>query len=119
MALTPREKAGPDVVTQENVLLDAAERIGKIRDGRVAVHLHLSRLKAQNRQEGYLRVAGRMLEPMVSAYRGQIFLLTNSDIVFLVNQPNIGDLRDHLHRLRGLFAKDPLTKDDSGDGADL
>jgi hypothetical protein len=60
-----------------------------------------------------------MLEPMVSAYRGQIFLLTNSDIVFMVNQPSPGDLKDHIHRLRGLFAKDPLANDDSGDGLDL
>lgn len=110
---------GPEIVTQEHLLLDATERVGRIRDGRMAVHLHLSRLKPQNRQEGYLRVAGRMLEPMVSAYRGQIFLLTNSDIVFLVNQPSPADLKDHIHRLRGLFAKDPLANDDSGDGLDL
>jgi hypothetical protein len=119
MIASSRDPAGPEIVTQENVLLDAAERIGRIRDGRVAVHLHLSRLKMQNRQEGYLRVAGRMLEPMVSAFRGQIFLLANADIVFLVNQPNPLDLRNHLHKLRGLFAKDPLTREDGGDGADL
>lgn len=119
MQPSPRDPGGPETVTQEHLLLDAAERVGRIRDGRMAVHLHLSRLKPQNRQEGYLRVAGRMLEPMVSAYRGQIFLLTNADIVFLVNQPSPTDLKDHIHRLRGLFAKDPLTNDDSGDGADL
>jgi hypothetical protein len=111
--------AGPEIVTQENVLLDAAERIGRIRDGRGAVHLHLSRLKPENRQDGYLRVAGRMLEPLVSAYRGQMFFLTNADIVFLVNQPNFADLREHIHKLRGLFAKDPLVHEDSGDGVDL
>jgi hypothetical protein len=119
MNASPRDSAGPEIVNQENALLDAAERIGRIRDGRVAVHLHLSRLKPQNRREGYLRVVGRMLEPMVSAYRGQMFLLGNSDIVFLVSQPNLGDVRDHIHKLRGLFAKDPLTSDDSGDGTDL
>jgi len=119
MPAPPRDSVGAEIITQENVLLDAAERVGKIRDGRFAVHLHLSRLRAQNRQEGYLRVAVRMLEPMVGSYRGQIFQLSNSDIVFLVNQPNPGDLRDHIHKLRGLFGKDPLTNDDSGDGADL
>jgi hypothetical protein len=119
MQPSPRDPGGPEIVTQEHLLLDATERVGRIRDGRMAVHLHLSRLKPQNRQEGYLRVAGRMLEPMVSAYRGQIFLLTNSDIVFLVNQPSPVELKDHIHRLRGLFAKDPLANDDSGDGLDL
>jgi hypothetical protein len=119
MPAPPRDSVGADTTTQESVLLDAAERVGKIRDGRFAVHLHLSRLKSQNRQEGYLRVAVRMLEPMVGSYRGQIFQLSNDDLVFLVNQPNPGDLRDHIHKLRGLFGKDPLTNDDSGDGTDL
>jgi hypothetical protein len=119
MSGSPRDQVGAEIATPENVLLDATERVGRIRDGRFAVHLHLSRLRPQNRQEGNLRVAGRMLEPMVSAYRGQIFRLTNDDIVFMVLQPNPSDLRDHLHRLRGLFAKDPLTQDDSGDGTDL
>jgi len=118
MNLSPRDPGGPETVTQEHLLLDATERIGRVRDGRMGVHLHLSRLKPQNRQEGYLRVAGRMLEPMVSAYRGQIFLLSNSDIIFIVSQPSALDLKDHIHRLRGLFAKDPLTNDDSGDGTD-
>jgi len=119
MNLSPRDPGGPEVITQEHLLLDAAERAGRVREGRLAVHLHLSRLRPQNRQEGYLRVAGRMLEPMVSAYRGQIFLLSNADIVFLVNQPSALELKDQIHRLRGLFAKDPLTNDDSGDGTDL
>jgi len=119
MHASPRDPGGSETVTQEHLLLDAAERVGRVRDGRVAVHLHLSRLKPQNRQDGYLRVAGRMLEPMVSAYRGQIFLLSNADIVFIINQPSPIDLKDHIHRLRGLFAKDPLTNDDSGDGVDL
>jgi len=119
MPVPPRDSVGPEIVTQENVLLDAAERVGKIRDGRYALHLHLSRLKPQNQQEGYLRVAARMLEPMVNAYRGQMFQLSNNDIVFIVHQPNSGELRDHIHKLRGLFGKDPLTSDDTGDGEDL
>ena len=118
MNASTRDPGGPEISTQEHLLLDAAERVGRIRDGRVAVHLHLSRLKPQNRQEGYLRVAGRMLEPMVGAFRGQIFHLSNADIIFLVNQPSPLDLKDHIHRLRGLFAKDPLTSDDTGDGTD-
>lgn len=119
MSASPRDMVGPEIVTQETMLLDAAERWERLRDGRFAAHLHLSRLKPQNRQEGYLRVAVRMLEPMVSAYGGQIFTLSNDDIVFMVNQPNPSDLRDHLHKLRGLFSKDPLTQEDSGDGSDL
>ncbi len=118
MNASPRDPNGAETVNQENVLLDVAERIGRIREGRLAVHLHLSALQPQNRQEGYLRVAGRMLEPMVGAYRGQIFQLSNADIVFLLTEADLDDVHLHLNTLRGLFAKDPLTREDSGDGQD-
>ncbi len=119
MNASPRDPAGPEIVTQEHLLLDATERVGRVRDGRVGVQIHLSRLRAQNRQEGYLRVAARMLEPFVNANRGHLFVLRNADIVFIVTQPGAKELTDYIHRLRGLFAKDPLTNDDSGDGADM
>ena len=109
---------GPEIVTQESLLLGAAERISRIRDGRLAIHFHLSRLKPQNRQEGHIRIALRMLEPMVNAYRGQMFLLSNSDVVFMLKDANITDVENMVFRLRALFSKDPLTFGDSGDGAD-
>jgi hypothetical protein len=108
----------PDVVTQESLLLGAVERIGRIRQGRVAVHVHLSRLRAQNRQDGHVRIALRMLEPMVNAYRGQMFLLANSDVVFMLKDANLTDVENMIYKLRALFSKDPLTFADSGDGVD-
>ncbi len=108
----------PDVVTQESLLLGAVERVGRIRQGRIAVHVHLSRLRAQNRQDGHVRIALRMLEPMVNAYRGQMFLLTNSDVVFMLKDANLTDVENMIYKLRALFSKDPLTFADSGDGID-
>ena len=108
----------PDVVTQESLLLGAAERIGRIRQGRIALHVHLSRLRPQNRQDGHVRIALRMLEPMVNAYRGQMFLLTNSDVVFMLKDANLTDVENMIYKLRALFSKDPLTFADSGDGVD-
>ena len=109
---------GPEVVTQESLLLGAAERVGRIRDGRLALHLHLSRLRPQNRQDGHIRIALRMLEPMVNAYRGQMFLLGNADIAFLLKDANSTDVENMIFKLRALFSKDPLTFSDSGDGVD-
>ena len=108
----------PDVVTQESLLLGAVERVGRIRQGRMAVHVHLSRLRVQNRQDGHVRIALRMLEPMVNAYRGQMFLLTNSDVVFMLKDANLTDVENMIYKLRALFSKDPLTFADSGDGVD-
>lgn len=110
--------AGPEVVTQESLLLGAAERISRIRHGRLAIHVHLSRLRPQNRQDGHIRIALRMLEPMINAYRGQMFLLGNSDIVFMLKDPNDTDVENMVFKLRALFSKDPLTFTDSGDGRD-
>ena len=93
-------------------------RISRIRDGRVAVHLHLSRLRPQNRQDGHVRIALRMLEPIVNAYRGQMFLLGNSDIVFMLKDPYENDVENMIFKLRALFSKDPLTFADEGDGRD-
>ncbi|MTJ81196.1 MAG: EAL domain-containing protein [Telmatospirillum sp.] len=109
---------GPEVVTQESLLAEAAERIGRIRDGRLAAHLHLSRLRPQNRQEGHVRIALRLLEPVVNAYRGQMFLLSTSDVVFLLKDPSVNDVENTVHKLRALFSKDPLTFSDQGDGRD-
>ncbi len=108
----------PDVVTQESLLLGAVERVGRVRQGRIAVHVHLSRLQSQNRQEGHVRIALRMLEPMVNAYRGQMFLLGNSDVVFMVKDPNLTDVENMIYKLRALFSKDALTFADAGDGID-
>ncbi|HVI51701.1 MAG TPA: hypothetical protein VM661_10860 [Candidatus Sulfotelmatobacter sp.] len=118
MNLPVPDAAGPEIVTQESLLLGAAERIGRIRDGRLAVQVHLSRLKPQNRQDGHIRIALRMLEPMVNAYRGQMFLLGDSDVVFMVKDPNPVDVENMIFKLRALFSKDPLTYDDEGDGID-
>ncbi len=109
---------GPEIVTQESLLLGAVERVGKIREGRLGVVIFLSRLKPQNRQEGHIRIALRMLEPMVNAYRGQMFLFSNSDIVFLLKDPNELDVENMVYKLRALFSKDPLTFADAGDGQD-
>jgi len=118
MNLPVPDAAGPEIVTQESLLLGAAERVGRIRDGRLAVQVFLSRLRPQNRQDGHIRIALRMLEPMVNAYRGQMFLLGNSDIVFMLKDPNPVDVENMIFKLRALFSKDPLTFSDDGDGVD-
>lgn len=117
-ASVQRPPAGPEVVTQESLLLATAERVGRIRDGRVAVHLHLSKLRPHNRQDSHLRIALRMLDPLVQFYRAQLFMLTNSDVIILCKDVKPTEMDNLIYRLRGLFSKDPLTYSDSGDGRD-
>ncbi|CAA7618535.1 conserved hypothetical protein [Candidatus Terasakiella magnetica] len=107
-----------EVVTPEGLLFDATERVGRIREGRVALHLHLSRLLPSNREEGRIRIAFRMFESMVDMYRGQMFLMTNSDIILICKDANFSDLDAIVYKLRALFSTDPLTYAESADGQD-
>ena len=107
-----------EVSTAETLLHDAVERIGRIREGRMALHIHLSRLMPQNRDESKIRIAFRMFESMVDVFRGQIFLLTNSDIVMICKDARLADLDAIVYKLRALFSKDPLTYSDADAGDD-
>ena len=95
--------------TPESVLVETAERVGRIREGRVAVHMRLSGLQPQNRDDGHIRIAARLFETMVDSYQGQMFVLTNNDIVLVCKDARIADLDAAVFKIRALFAKDPLT----------
>lgn len=109
---------GQETVSQEGLLLSAVDRIARSSNGWAAVHLHLSKLRPHNRQDGHLRIVQRILEPLIQSYRDQLFLLSNSDIMILCRDSPLGDIQNIVHRLRALFAKDPLTYADQGDGRD-
>lgn len=109
---------GPERISQESLLFAALERLVRIREGRTAVRLHLSRLRPQNRREGYLRIVLRLLEPMVNAYGGQIFLLDDSDMVFLLRDARRTDVETMIAKLRSFFSRDPLIFADENDGVD-
>lgn len=95
--------------SQAYLLLDYTQRLDRHRAGRRAVHLHLSRLRPQNRREQHIRVAINTFEEVVGQFDGQIFLLDNADLMFLCKDARIADIDDAVMRLRFLFSEDPLT----------
>jgi hypothetical protein len=107
-----------EVVTAESMLFDAIERVGRIREGRLALHLHLSRLLPSNREDAKIRIAFRIFESMVDMFRGQMFLLTNNDIVLICKDARLADLDAIVYKLRALFSKDPLTYTETAEGED-
>ncbi|NDE91124.1 MAG: hypothetical protein EB059_08340, partial [Alphaproteobacteria bacterium] len=104
----------------ERTLLDAIERISMNLDGRVAVHIHLSKLQQHNRRNYYLRIASDTFKTQLAAYGGHIFTLSNHDLFFLCKDVEPSVLTNAVDRLRPLFAQDPLTQynatDDEQDG---
>ncbi|MBT5664966.1 MAG: hypothetical protein HOJ06_06470, partial [Rhodospirillaceae bacterium] len=97
------------ISSQAYLLLDYTQRLNRHRDERRAVHIHLSRLKPQNRREQHIRVAVNTFEDLVTQFDGQIFSLGNSDLVFICKSAKIKDIDDAVTKLRFLFSEDPLT----------
>ena len=98
--------------SQEYLLLDYMQRLGRNVDGRMAVHIHLSRLRPQNRQDHHIRIAAATFEGMVQNYEGQIFTLSNSDLFFICKDAAIEDIDAAIMKVRYLFSEDPLSQGD-------
>jgi len=88
------------------------QRLGRNIDGRMAVHIHLSRLRPQNRQDHHIRIAAATFEGMVQNYEGQIFTLSNSDLFFICKDAAIEDIDAAIMKVRYLFSEDPLSQGD-------
>ena len=95
----------------EQLLLEYAQRLERYTSGRRGIIIHLSRLSPNNRREHHIRVAVNTFENLVKQFDGQIFLLTNHDIVFICKGASIAMIDDAIMRLRYLFSEDPLTAD--------
>lgn len=97
------------VSSQEGALLDYAKRLERYREERRAVHVHLSRLKPQNRRNHHLRVALSTVANALAGDDGETFVLGNMDIIFITRGGNLSHLDDVIMQLRQLFAEDPLA----------
>lgn len=98
--------------SQEYLLLDYLQRLGRNLEGRMAVHIHLSRLRPQNRQDHHIRIAAATFEGMVNNYEGQIFILSNMDLFFICRNAAIEDIDAAIMKVRYLFSEDPLSQGD-------
>jgi hypothetical protein len=95
-------------VGQEKLLLDYVKRLDRFREGRRAVYLHLSRLRAYNRREHHMRIAGTTFDTLIKKFEGGLFRLQNADMVFIAKGAAVSDIDEAVLRLRFLFSEDPL-----------
>ncbi len=68
--------------SQEHQLFEFTQRLAKFRAGRRAIHIHLSQLRAYNRRGHHIRIAVNTFEFLVKQMDGQIFALSNADLIF-------------------------------------
>ena len=106
-----KERAAPP----ERLLMDAVERMGNFREGRVAVQVHFSKLQHHNRRDHYLRIAADNFENNVKSFAGHTFQLSNGDLFFLGKDVEMHSLVEAVDKLRVLFSEDPLAQYHSSD----
>lgn len=101
----------------ERDLNDVVTRLANLRSGKIAVHIHLSRLQKHHRQPYHIRIATDMFEGAVNALGGRFFALRNADLIFITDSTDLLQLEAAVARQRSLFADDPLIADDKVDAA--
>jgi hypothetical protein len=111
--LPPSHRAG---LASERLLLDATERALRAPKGKLAMALHLSRLKNPGRRPYHSRIALALMQDTAQRLGGQVFPMRNTDLVLLCATPEGDDrfgrptngftLPDSLERLFGADAPD-------------
>lgn len=104
------EQSATQAFATERALFEHVERIGKAPQGKIAVHLHLSRLQPHRRRAQYVRIAVDTFENQVKLLGGQIFLLRNMDVIYVTDAKDLLALEAAVQRQRLLFQEDPLTQ---------
>ena len=95
---------------QEARLVDFVERLAGRRSGRRAVHVRLSNMRKHDRRDYHLRIAANTFETLVSTYEGELFKLSNHDIVFILREADPVQVDEAMMRLGYLFNDDPLSE---------
>lgn len=99
-------------IKAESELADLVERLDRLREGRRACHVHLSKLRAYNRREHHLRIAANSFEGLLKLHRGNLFRLNNDDLIFVCEGATVSQIDDVILKLRFLFSDDPLANDE-------
>jgi EAL domain-containing protein (putative c-di-GMP-specific phosphodiesterase class I) len=107
--LTDRQKAiAQRLPSGETLLLDYVHKLERHRRGRQAVLLRMSQLQAVNRRENHLRMAQSAFETLVKQLKGQIFTMSNADIIFVFKESVLDDVEAAIVRIKFMFSDDPL-----------
>ncbi len=100
----------PPVSHQEYALLDHAVRLERNLAGRLALHIHLSRLSSQSRREQQMTTALDHFEERIAGFEGQLYKTLAGDLIYICDDSRIEALDATVLRLRQMFAEDPLTR---------
>ena len=100
----------------ENLLLDYIQKLERHRHGRSACRIRLSLLQPMNRREHHVRAALSTFDSLVRRLKGQVFALSNSDIMVIFKDVAQDEIQAALIKLRFLFDDDPALMNEQDEG---
>ncbi len=103
----------PEQASQESALARYVAQIEPRREGRRAVHIHISQLREGNRKAHHLRIAADTFGSLARAFDGQVFSLSNGDLVAICKDAKVEQIDEAVLRVRQLFNDDPLSLADN------
>ena len=105
---TDRQKAiAQHLPAGESLLLEYLQKLERHRQGRRAVLARLSSLLPINRRDQHVRIAISTFEPMIKQLKGQVFALSNADLIFIFKEVALHDVESAVVKLRFMFSEDP------------
>ncbi|MBL4691666.1 MAG: EAL domain-containing protein, partial [Rhodospirillales bacterium] len=100
--------------SEESLLLSRLKRVEANPVGVYAVHIHLSQLRASNRQPHFIKIATRSLDGLMESFEATAFALHNADVVLICRNVPVDDADAAVDKVRSLFAEDPLLVVEDG-----
>jgi hypothetical protein len=98
----------------EILLLDYLRKLERHRQGRRAVQIRLSNLQAVSRRDHHIRIALGTFDPLVKQLKGQVFALSNADLICVFKDVALNDVESIIVKLRFMFGDDPALVDEGG-----
>ncbi|MGB4102441.1 MAG: EAL domain-containing protein [Alphaproteobacteria bacterium] len=102
-------------VAEQELLSYAARLAQEQRDGRLAFHIHFSRLQPNYQRPDYIRIATETFRQLIAQFDGKLFVLLNKDLVFVARNVNQAMLELPVGRIRALFSGDHLAQSSAED----
>ena len=94
--------------TDEELLVDFAERLERHRAGRRAVQIHLSQLRPYHQRSHHIRIVKQVLEPLVKRFDAGIYQLWNNDVIALTKGASEEEIDHFVRHIKQMFKEDPL-----------
>lgn len=104
------KSAGKKLLSPEEALLEYAKSLKRHTKGRLAVLVRFAVLTKYFQQPHHQRMALNEFAPLLQRFEGQMFTLSNSDVLCVLNGARVADLDEAVLRIRYMVRDDENLK---------